>query len=294
MDELEFYLEDLKSKFLKINPSEYYLSYSGGKDSHFIFWFLREWLKGNDYEMYEKYSNIKIVGINTYMEHSDILKRINENCDIVLRPDLKPFEIKEKYGIPCFSKYQDEMISRYNNGCRSVYLMEIVTRKTRNGEENTSRFVLNKQASRRLLEGDLHKVSNKCCEYLKKRPAKKYTKESKTKPILGVRGQEGILRKSQYKSCFKKDGTFTPLWDLSNELIDKIYKKYNIELPDVYDHIKRTGCMGCPYGNYKGNTEKELSLLNKNQTKFVCGYFKESYDVLGINYQKYLDDGKKG
>ena len=41
--------------------------------------------------------------------------------------------------------------------------------------------------------------------------------------------------------------------------------------------------MGCPYGSYKGDTEKELALLNENQLKFVKEYFKESYEVLGIN-----------
>ena len=41
--------------------------------------------------------------------------------------------------------------------------------------------------------------------------------------------------------------------------------------------------MGCPYGSYKGDTEKELSLISENQKKFVCKYFKESYEVLGIN-----------
>lgn len=28
MDNVEFYLQDLKTKFYKINPDEYYLSYS--------------------------------------------------------------------------------------------------------------------------------------------------------------------------------------------------------------------------------------------------------------------------
>lgn len=32
VDEVEFYLIDLKSKFDKIKPNTYYLSYSGGKD----------------------------------------------------------------------------------------------------------------------------------------------------------------------------------------------------------------------------------------------------------------------
>ena len=36
MDEVDFYLKDLESKFKKIDKSQYYLSYSGGKDSHFL------------------------------------------------------------------------------------------------------------------------------------------------------------------------------------------------------------------------------------------------------------------
>ena len=65
--------------------------------------------------------------------------------------------------------------------------------------------------------------------------------------------------------------------------MDKIYLKYNIELHQVYKHISRTGCMGCPYGSRYGDTEKELSLINENQKKFVCEYFKESYKVLEID-----------
>lgn len=34
IDEVDFYLVDLKSKFDKIKPNTYYLSYSGGKDTY--------------------------------------------------------------------------------------------------------------------------------------------------------------------------------------------------------------------------------------------------------------------
>ena len=57
-------------------------------------------------------------------------------------------------------------------------------------------------------------------------------------------------------------------------------------MPEVYNHISRTGCMGCPYGSFKHRTEKELALINENQRKFVCEYFKESYEVLGIKVNK--------
>ncbi len=77
----------LKMRFKnKIDPSEYYLSYSGGRDSHLLYWFIKEWLQDTE---------IKIVGVNTYREHNDIRKRIYKNCDVVLYPTMKMQEINE-------------------------------------------------------------------------------------------------------------------------------------------------------------------------------------------------------
>lgn len=280
MSEEEWYLIDLKSRFDKIKPNTYYLSYSGGKDSHFLYWFIKEYLKRDD---------IKIVGINTYMEHPEIRKRIMDNSDIVLFPQMKPMDIKKKYGSPCFSKIQDDFINRYQKGSRSKSLMERIQARTfigKDGKVHKSSFSLNAKARKLLLSGELHRVSPMCCKILKKNTAHKFEKESGLKAILGVRGDEGALRKTQYKSCFTKDMKFTPLWDLSNELMEKIITKYNIEVPKVYQYIERTGCMGCPYGSYKGDTKKELDLLADSQRRFVIEYFKESYEVLGIDYKE--------
>lgn len=123
------------------------------------------------------------------------------------------------------------------------------------------------------------------CYYLKKKPFHDYEKETGLKPILGIRSDESKLRKTQYKSCFTKNGKFTPIHDLTSQLENEIIKKYNIEVPKIYDYVDRTGCFGCPYGSWKGDTEKELKLINKTQKEFVCNYFKESYDILGINYK---------
>lgn len=281
MDEVEFYLIDLKSKFRKLKNAggydKYYLSYSGGKDSHLLYWFIKEYA-------YPEFKDIKIVGINTYMEHHEIRERILKNSDIILQPKLKPFEIKEKYGSPCFSKMQDDFIDRYQRGSRCKSVMERINGYDESGRSWT-KFRLNAKARELLLNNKLHKISPKCCKYLKKEPARLFEKETGLKAILGVRGQESALRKSKYKTCFTKNKKFTPLHDLSDEMLDKIYKKYNIEIPQVYSSICRTGCMGCPYGTYKGDTEKELLLINDNQFKFVCEYFKESYKVLGIDIE---------
>ena len=280
MTNAEFYLYDLETKFKKINPEEYYLSYSGGKDSHLLYWFIKERLKED---------RIKIVGINTYMEHHEIRKRIYDNCDKVLLPALKPFQIKENYGIPCFSKEQDFFIYYYQKALRDGKEPSKTIQAKIDGTYKTG-FGLSKTAREYVKSGNAHNITHLCCYYLKKKPAHDFEKETGLKPILGIRGGESTLRRKQYNSCFTKDKKFTPLWDLTDELLDQIYDEFNIEIPNVYNYVSRTGCMGCPYGSYKHETTKELELLDRSQRRFVCDYFKESYKVLGIKteYQKRL------
>lgn len=273
MDNVDFYLEDLKSKFEKINPNEYYLSYSGGKDSHFLYWFIK---------YYAKIEGIEIVGCNTYLEHPDIRKRIYDNCDKVLLPIMKPFEIKEKYGIPCFSKEQDFYIYYWQNAIRKGKEPAKTIKQKVMGTYTRGFKGISKTARNYVLSGNAHKITHLCCHYLKKKPFHNYEKESGKKAILGVRGEESNLRRKQYQSCFTKDKKFTPIWDLSDSLLEEIIKKYNIEVPEIYKYVSRTGCMGCPYGSYKHDTEKELALMNDKQRAFVCELFKESYDILGI------------
>lgn len=279
IDEVDFYLKDLESRFKYLHKKRYYLSYSGGKDSHFLYWFIKKYLHDQD---------IEVVSVNTYMEHKDIFERMKKYADKILVPKLKPFEIKEKYGSPCFSKIQDEYINRYQNGCRTPSLLMHINGYAFQGQDKkiyTTLFKLNNNARNLLVNDKLHKISPKCCTFLKKQPFKEFEKISGKKAILGVRGGESNMRKSQYKSCFTKDKKFTPLHDLTDGLLDKIYKKYDIEIPIIYNFISRTGCAGCPYGSWKGETKIELDLLPDNRRKFVIEYFKESYDVLGIDYK---------
>lgn len=274
LDNVDFYLYDLKTKFSKINPNEYYLSYSGGKDSHLLYWFIKEYAK--------EFSNIEVVSVNTYMEHSEIRERIYKNSDKILLPILKPFEIKEKYGIPCFSKEQDFYIYYYQKALREGKIPAKTYIDKINGTYRTG-FGISKKAREYVLSGNAHKITHLCCYYLKKKPFHDYEKQTCKKAILGVRGEESSLRRKQYTSCFTKNKKFTPLYDLTDEMLNAIYKKYNIEIPNVYNYVSRTGCMGCPYGSYKGECQKELKLINENQKKFVKELFKESYEVLGVN-----------
>lgn len=281
-DFIELKLRVLETRFkTKIFNSDYnyFLSYSGGRDSHFLLWFIKEYL--ND-------KSIPIVSINTRMEHRQIKERMDRNADIILCSELKPLEIKEKYGIPCFSKFQDEMIERYQKGSRTKNTMRAIL-----GEEST-KFKLNNTARTLLLNDELHRISNKCCLFTKKKPFYEFEKETGLKPIIAVRGDEGILRQAQFQTCLNNKGEFTPLYDFSDELMRAIESKYKIDIPNIYNVVNRTGCFGCPYGWRcgKGNTLSELNLLTDSQFDFITSLFKESYDVLKIPYQEIKQNGR--
>lgn len=264
--EVRPFLRFLEDRFkAKIEYEKYYLAYSGGRDSHFLYWFIKEWLHDE---------SIEIVGVNTSFEIPEIRDRILRNSDTVLHPAMNRWNIKKTYGIPCFSKQQDEYIHRYQNGNRSENTMNAVMGRNKI-------FNLNNTARTHLLDGTLHKVSNKCCYYNKELPMMRYEKQTGKKAIIGVRGDESNTRKAKYTSCLRANGNFTPLYDFSDLLIDTIYEAYGIEEPSCYIYLQRTGCAGCPYGR---NCETELSLLPELQRKAVVRYFKESYDIKGIDY----------
>lgn len=273
MDNIEFYLYDLKTKFDKINGKDYYLSYSGGKDSHLLYWFIKEYLHNKD---------IEIIGLNTYLEHQEIKDRIYKYSDNILLPNLKPQEIKEKYGIPCFSKEQDFYIYYYQNAIRKGKIPAKTIQEKIDGTYSKGFSGISKKAREYIKSGNAHNITHLCCYYLKKKPFLEYEKITGKKAILGIKADESSLRKTQYKSCFTKSKKFTPLYDLTSKLEDEIIKRYNIEVPKIYNYIDRTGCMGCPYGSYKGDTEKELNLINENQRKYIINLFKKSYNILGI------------
>ena len=297
MNKAEFYLEDLASKFTKIDPDKYYLAYSGGRDSHFLLWFIRNYLKE---------TRIPAVFENTAMELPEIRERALANADVVLKPTMHHWQIKEKYGIPLNTKASDEWVYRYQTRREQgisdedmpdwikYYAMRQVN-AIEHGRKTglLSYTAVNKKTCEAMLAGKLHKVSNLCCMYLKKMPAKNWYKENHKKPITGIMGTESWKRKTTFKGCFTSQGHFTPLWDLTEDLRDEIEKEFDIPVPSVYKYVKQTGCAGCPYGQHgKGHgfdgTNLELSLCHEGQRNFLLEYFKESYKFKGYNYEPRL------
>jgi 3'-phosphoadenosine 5'-phosphosulfate sulfotransferase (PAPS reductase)/FAD synthetase len=152
----------------------------------------------------------------------------------------------KQYGVPFLSKYVSEQMMRlqahgfqWEDEPLEVLLKKYPKCKTalqwwcgerysdENGIEKISRFSIKR--NRFLKEfiianpPDFH-ISNKCCEFAKKKPAKRIVKELNADlDITGIRKAEGGIRSAAFKTCFsecKSKGcdTYRPIfWYTDND-----------------------------------------------------------------------------
>jgi len=130
-------------------------------------------------------------------------------------------------------------------------------------------------------------ISDKCCDYTKKYPAKDFNDEYVPDlVILGLRQSESGRRIASRSSCFKPRGgernfdEFCPLW-FWTDTDKKTYKQWRgLRNSDCYEiwGMKRTGCIGCPCNS---RAEQELKIISKFEPKKA----KAAYAVFGESYE---------
>lgn len=218
-----------------------YVSYSGGKDSEVLLDISRS-----------LYPNIKAVFVNTGQEFPETIKQVlmrkkqGYNIDIV-SPTMTFREVVDRYGYPVISKEQSQYIYQYRTA---------KSEKTKHTRLNGNNWGMGKISEKwkYLIEEDF-KISDKCCDTLKKKPVKLFEKETGRKPILGNMASESSQRKRIYLStgCNSFDGKrqkSQPLGFWKDEDIWEYIKEFNLEINEMYTkhNRKRTGCYGCLFG----------------------------------------------
>lgn len=271
-------------------PENFYLSFSGGFESYLLYWFIR--LSG----MFDDGYRIRVVSVVNSMFYPQVLQRITECADTVLYPSMSLQDVKDTYGIPCFSKRADGMIHRYQCGSRRRYLMDYLYGR------DTKYFKLNNAAGSLLMNGQLHRISPYCCVKTKEEPLKRYGTEQGKKSIIGVRRADSLLRSARYQQCMMKSGEFCPLYDFTDLECLCMYDYFNIEkiYPYTRDHYQLeqfmgrgkcvrmtgTGCLGCSYAGER--LYKEFSDMTPAQRQYAVRHFHESYDAIGFDYGRYI------
>ena len=266
-------LEVIKNTIKQYGEENFYLSFSGGKDSTVLHYLIDTALPNN---------RIPRVFLNTGIEYLDIVKFVKElaaNDDrFVIIPPSKPIkQVLEEHGYPFKSKSHSNHLEIYRNVGMSKTI-----RKYLGLEQGNSIYTCPKMLRYQFTPEFTLKCSDQCCYKLKKEPARKWEKENNRHILLtGMRKEEGGQRKS-LKGCIvtDKDGKVTkfhPLLVVSEEFEDWFIDKYQIKLCKLYYppyNFDRTGCKGCPFalklqeqldviGKYLPNERKQCEMIWK-------------------------------
>lgn len=267
-----------------------YVSFSGGKDSTFLLDIVRK-----------DYPNIEAVFVNTGLEYPSVrlFAESKENV-IVLRPTMNFRDVICKYGYPVISKTVSHNVS--------------VARRNPNGNVMKNIFNPNKTGPYAMHKWEYlinapFFVSEKCCDEMKKNPAKQMQKISNKRPILATMAHESKMRETSWlhNGCnafdIKSPASRPMSFWTENDVLQYIYEN-KLEIasqygtvfikPDFPDELdgqmqiedflglssdsdyvfsntgcKRTGCILCMFGITQ---DKDRFIRLAEQEPKLCDY----------------------
>lgn len=284
----EFLLQDRLQKIRQIinqyGQDNFYVSFSGGKDSTVLHHLIDMGLPGNKIPRVYADTGIELNMVREFV--TELSK--TDNRIIIIKPSTPIKQMLEKVGYPFKSKEHSEYLGIYQ---KNKYITKTVGRYL-NPEESRKTFGCPKILKYQFSDNfNLH-VSKKCCNELKKKPLHNWQKENNKKySIIGVMQSEGGVRKNAHCLAFRNNKlyAFQPLTPITKEWEEWFIEKYNIKICDIYKppyNFERTGCKGCPYNLH---LQQDLNVLEKyfpNERK-QCEYiWKPVYDEYRrLNYR---------
>jgi 3'-phosphoadenosine 5'-phosphosulfate sulfotransferase (PAPS reductase)/FAD synthetase len=216
------------------------------------------------------YPDLPLVFCNTGMESDEIIQFVRSQPNIVeIRPKHSYKWICDNYGYPVISKEVSKNISRYRN-TKSDIQREL---RLHGGINPTSGKIQKTGVIPKkyhyLIDAPF-KISDKCCDILKKNPAKLYDKETGRAPMTGEMAADSNKRTTNYlaRGCnyYGKQHKSTPIGFWTRQDVLEYLLKFNVPYCPIYGEIKR-------------NPTTEL-LYTTNEQHTGCGGF-----MFGIQYE---------
>lgn len=328
-DLIEFQSENLNQKFQRTLAKvaewysrwnkEVYVSFSGGKDSTVLADICARWCTIVNCPLY-------LVFCDTGLEFPEIRKNVNRVAEFLrekyeievvletIRPTMRFDQVLKKHGYPLISKDVSQRVRKarisIKKGVYSTRLRQLdVRREEYGGLYDSGKFDYDKHAEnskyytpkyRPLLDVDF-RISEQCCDVMKKKPFALYEKQTGRKPIVATLANESINRKaSWYKygcNAFQaKKPSSRPMSFWTEQDVLQYILEESLPLAEVYGDIvpsdpkaiitqegecpplkttgcDRTGCMFCAFGCTQESEPRfeRLKETHPRQWKYCIG-----------------------
>ena len=288
----------IKDTIQKYGEENFYLSFSGGKDSTIVHHLLDMALPNN---------RIPRVFIDTGIEYQmirDFVLELAKNDDRfeIIKPSQPIKQVLEKYGYPFKSK---EFAHHYGIYQRSGKTKSVL-RFLREGSGAKNKLIVCPTQLKPLFTEEHKlpfKVSSDCCRKLKKEPAKKWEKQNNRHiAITGMRASEGGQR-MRIDKCILTDKNgnikrFHPLIKVNDEwenwFVNNSTHTHTIALAKVYCqplNFKRSGCKFCPFSlDLEEQLEKAYRFLpnEAKQAEMIWKPVFDAYRKLGYRLKDHV------
>ena len=269
-----------------------YVSFSGGKDSTVLLHIARQ-----------VSSDIPAVFVDTGLEYPEVREfALSQENVIRLRPEMNFRKVIETYGYPVIGKEVAQKIYEY--------------RKNPNGY-TAARFDDNSEFNKKynhhysmakwtwLRDSDIP-ISHMCCNVMKKKPVKKYEKETGRTPIIATMACESRNRKTAWlkngcNAYESKRPTSQPMSFWTEKDVLQYIKENNLSYASVYGEIKedekgeyyttgvkRTGCVFCGFGAHLEKEPNRYQKLKQTHPQ-LWEYCMKDWDDGGLGMKNVLD-----
>lgn len=257
----EFILQDritkIQSVISKYGEENFCISFSGGKDSTVLSALIDLALPDN---------KIPRVYANTGIEYCKIIEFVERERErehlwelVIIKPTVPIKPMLEDVGYPFKSKEHSALVGSWQSGNKDGKWVKKYL-------EKVGRYACPQRLRYQFTDECTMKISDKCCDRLKKEPIHKWQKENnKQYAIIGLMASEGGRRSSA--KCLAFHGNtlknFQPLAPITKDWEDWFIEQYHVELCELYYppyNFTRTGCKGCPFAF---DLQKELDVLEQ-------------------------------
>ena len=270
-----------------LNEYDAYVSFSGGKDSTVLLHIARQ-----------IYPDIPAVFVDTGLEYPELRQFVKTVPNVTwIKPEMNFRKVIETYGYPIISKNVSRAVhdvKKLGNDCWFA--------RTFDGREIG---LYNYQKYKYLIDSPFL-ISDQCCDVMKKKPMKKYERETGRKPIVGTMAVDSQSRKIAWlktgcNAYESKSPKSQPMSFWTKQDVLEYLKKYDVPYASVYGEIvrdedgklhttgcDRTGCVFCGFGCHLEKEPNRFQRLKVTHPK-LWNYCMKPWSEGGLGMREVLE-----